>query len=206
MKFILFVEGDTEAAIPPFLKRWLDDRLHIKVGIKLVKFEGWPQQWREMPKKAQKYLQGPDKEEIIAVISLMDLYGPQIFPENKTTVAERYEWAKQESEGRIASPKFRQFFAVHETEAWLLSQPDIFPVDIQKSFPAKVQQPEKVNFDEPPAKLLNKLYKLNNRSYRKVTDGLNLFQKLDPQIAYGQCPYLRQMLDEMLKLAKEAGL
>jgi hypothetical protein len=41
-----------------------------------------------------------------------------------------------------------------------------------------------------------------NRSYRKVTDGSNLFQDLVPEIAYALCPYLKVLLDEMLLLAK----
>ena len=43
MKFILFVEGHTERQVlPAFLKRWLDAQLAQPVGIKVVRFEGWP--------------------------------------------------------------------------------------------------------------------------------------------------------------------
>ena len=42
MKFVLFVEGHTEkAALPAFLKRWLDPQLEQRVGLKPVRFEGW---------------------------------------------------------------------------------------------------------------------------------------------------------------------
>jgi hypothetical protein len=38
----MFVEGYTErAAVPAFLKRWLDPRLPQPVGIKPVRFDGW---------------------------------------------------------------------------------------------------------------------------------------------------------------------
>ena len=40
MKFVLFVEGDTEKSLAPFLKRWLDARLTKKIGIQIVKFYG----------------------------------------------------------------------------------------------------------------------------------------------------------------------
>ena len=79
MKFIVFVEGHTEKkALPDFFRRWLDPQLSERVGIKVVRFEGWAELWREAPKKARLYLYGPDKDDIIAVISLLDLYGPAI--------------------------------------------------------------------------------------------------------------------------------
>jgi len=39
-----------------------------------------------------------------------------------------------------------------------------------------------------------------------VTHGSELFRKLEPDLAYKKCPRLEELLDEMLKLAKEAGL
>jgi len=86
MKFILFVEGPTEQrAVPKFLKRWLDNKLKLKIGIKVVKFQGWAKMVNDMPKKTQMYLEGPDQHDIIAVIGLLDLYGPTFYPTNKKT-------------------------------------------------------------------------------------------------------------------------
>ena len=71
----------------------------------------------------------------------------------------------------------------------------------------KVAQPEEVNFAEPPAKLLDRIYKQQTkRNYKKTTYGKQLFAKLDPASAAAKCPYLKAMLDEMLTLAKAAGL
>ena len=81
MKFILFVEGYTEEKIlPQFIKKWLDPKLPKPVGIKTVRFEGWPELLKDAPQKARMYLNGGDKENIIAVLSLLDLYGPTIYP------------------------------------------------------------------------------------------------------------------------------
>jgi hypothetical protein len=152
------------------------------------------------------YLQDPKgRAEIVAVISLMDLSGPTVYPEVKTSALERYEWAKEEMERQVSHPQFRQFFAVHETEAWLLSSPAIFPMEVRKGISAR--RPERVNFDEPPAKLLDRLYRRElKRHYKKVTGGRELFDRLSPSVAYEKCNYLKLMLDEMLVLAKEAGL
>ncbi|QFY41853.1 DUF4276 family protein [Candidatus Methylospira mobilis] len=72
------------------------------------------------------HLNGPRKDEIIAIISLLDFYGPTFYPVHLTGYEARYDWAKQYIEKKVGQPKFFQFFAVHEVEAWLLSNPEIF--------------------------------------------------------------------------------
>ncbi len=124
MKFVLFVEGHTEQkAVPSFLKRWLDPRLGEPVGIKPVRFEGWPELVEDVERKAQFYLEGPTCGDVIAVVSLLDLYGPTIYPAHLQSAAQRDLWGKEHLEQRVNHERFRHFFAVHETEAWLLSQP-----------------------------------------------------------------------------------
>jgi len=204
MRFILFVEGYTEnKALPQFLKKWLDPQLPNPVGIKTVRFEGWSELVKDASIKAKMHLDGPNNNEIVAVISLLDLYGPTFYPDVLKKSKERYEWAKKDIEHKVNQPKFFQFFAVHEVEAWLLSDPNIFPVRVKRAFPTKINNPEKVNFNEPPAKLLERLYPLHvRRSYKKVVNGKELFGKLDPSIAYNKCPSLKELLDKMLDLAR----
>ena len=152
------------------------------------------------------YLGRPKQQsDVIAVIAILDLCGPDFYPADKKTAAERYMWAKDELQRRVGHPRFRFFPAVHETEAWLLSSRPIFPQEVRRDLPAKIDHPETVNFDEPPAKLLDRLYESRfRRGYKKVTHGKELFQKLDPSIAYEKCPYLQELLDEMLRMAQNA--
>jgi len=115
MKFVLFVEGHTERkAIPSFLKRWLDPKLPRPVGIQCVRFDGWAELVKDSPGKAKLYL---SKSNVIAVIALLDLYGPAFFPRAKKTPDEKYLWAKEYLEEKVkketGQDKFFQFFAVH---------------------------------------------------------------------------------------------
>lgn len=166
MRFILFVEGYTEnKALPQFLKKWLDPQLQHPVGIKTVRFEGWSELVKDARIKAKMHLDGPNNNEIVAVISLLDLYGPTFYPDVLKESKERYDWAKKDIEHKVNQPKFFQFFAVHEIEAWLLSDPNIFPVGVKRAFPTKIDNPEKVNFNEPPAKLLERLYPLHVKRF-----------------------------------------
>lgn len=204
MKFVLFVEGHTERkALPEFLKRWLDARLPQRVGIKVVRFEGWRDYREEIAKKVELNLGGKVGADVIAGIGLLDLYGPTIYPPDKTAATERYEWAKDWFERKVNHPRFRQHFAVHETEAWLLAEPRILPGAVEKSLPGKCARPEAVNFNEPPAKLLERLYKEKlGRPYKKLIDGANLFAELSPDTAQAKCPYLGRLLQDMLSLAQ----
>jgi hypothetical protein len=63
MKFILFVEGHTEdKALPAFLKKWLDPKLKSPVRIQTVRFDGWPELFRDAAQKAKMHLNGPSKD------------------------------------------------------------------------------------------------------------------------------------------------
>ncbi len=201
MKFLLFVEGYTERdAVPSFLKRWLDPKLPKPVGIQCVRFEGWSDMVKNAPTKAKLYL---SEDNVIAVIALLDLYGPTFYPDDKNTSDERYKWAKSHLEEKVGQDKFFQFFAVHEVEAWLLSDPSIFPDSVSKQVEKLSKSPECVNSTNPPAKRLNDVYtRQTKRRYKKVVYGKDLFAKLDPRVAYRKCPHLKELMDAMLKLAK----
>lgn len=205
MKFVLFVEGHTEQkAVPPFLKRWLDRQLRQPVGIKSVRFDGWPELVKDVEIKARMHLKSPD---VIAVVSLLDLYGPTFYPPDALTAAQRQQRGKKFIEQKVNHARFLHAFAVHETEAWLLSQPDLFPREVRDLFPDKIKTPEQVNFNEPPARLLDRLYRQAKRlSYKKVVYGTQLFAQLDPETAYQKCPQLGALLDDLLRLARAAGL
>ena len=207
MKFALFVEGYAERkAIVPFIKRWLDTRLNMPVGILTVRFNGYGELLRDVAKRTKTMLNDPRQgREIIAVISLLDFYGPTFdFPKEIVTTAERCVWAKQHIEGLVDDEKFRHFFAVHEFEAWLLSQPGLFPPEVRRHLPR--QAPETVNTITPPKALLRELYRVHTgRNYKETVNGPDLFSRLNPEEAYAKCPKLKELLDEMLLLAKSIG-
>ncbi|MBZ0253388.1 MAG: DUF4276 family protein, partial [Candidatus Methylomirabilis sp.] len=150
----------------------------------------------------------PEAGDLIAVIGLLDLHGlPLKFPRARDPANARCDWAKQELERRVDRPEFHQFFAVHELEAWLLSQPALFGGLAAKAVAKIAREPERVNDKTPPAKFLNTAYeKETGRGYKKTTNGVALFAKLDPAIAAEKCPHLKAMLETMLDLAKAKGL
>lgn len=220
MKFILLLEGSTEAkGVHTFINRWLNQFFAVGVGVQPDTFEGWPDLHDSAPKKAARYLTDARSSGIIAVVSLLDLYGPTFYPADKVTVSERHTWGTGYMEGRIRqhfrdkglgedlAAKYRHFFAVHETEAWFLAQPTLFPDEVRQFLEKQPKAPEAVNFQTPPGKLLEQQYmqKLKVR-YPKTTKALNFFPRLDAETVISRCPYLKAMLHELGQMALDAGI
>jgi hypothetical protein len=78
MKFVILVEGHTEEeSLPEFIKRYLES--HIpgeKIEIEADRMSGWQDFNKNAIQKAKDYLEAPDNKKIIAVIGILDLYGP----------------------------------------------------------------------------------------------------------------------------------
>lgn len=203
MRFVFLVEGHTERkCLPDFTKRWLDARLPARVGVTVVRHDGWGELLRDLPTKVPLHLK---KDDVIAVVALLDLYGPTIYPAGMNAV-QRRDWGRKHYEALISNPRFRLYFAMHETEAWILSNPDLLPEKVRRGLPGKAKQPETVNFDEPPSKLLMRLYREKHHTpYRKLIDGADLFKRLDPDRVHKLCPSFEEMMDELLALAVAKG-
>jgi hypothetical protein len=208
VKFVLLLEGRTEAYICEFLGRWLNARLSKNVGFTPVHHEGWHQLVKDARIKTDLHLNHPRRgKDVIAVVGLLDLYGPDFYPPTAQTVAERYEAGKKHMEKLVGNERFFQFFAVHEIEAWLLSDPGRFRSEVRSEVNKLCSSPETIDSGNPPSKRLNELYrtKFKNATYDKVGNARNEFPKLDPEKAAEKCPYLREMLTFLLERAREAG-
>lgn len=205
MKFLLFVEGSTEReALPDFLKQWIDSALKLPVGISMVKFDGVGNYLNGIKKRVHLLMSGHKHNEIIAAVGLLDLYGAPIFPP-KLKRAEKPVWGKRYLESLVSHKKFTQHFAVHETEAWLLADDVVLPRNVRKLLPSTCKKPESVNENEPPSKLLDRLYRKSlNRGYRKTVDGGNLFLKCSPETVAFKCPYFQNFLADLEQRARAA--
>lgn len=206
MQIVLFVEGETERrGVHEFIKRWLDPQTPKKVRIKPIKFDGCGDYMKRAGRKAEFHL---GEEDVIAVFGLLDLYGLQgIEYPNNYSLDQKVEFARKEVYKKIPKElhgRFHQHFAVHELEAWLLSDRKLFSeIDLPAN---KCEKPEEVDFDEPPAKLLNKLYlKASHKTYgyRKVVHGTALLKRLDPEKVIAKCPRFDALVNDMLQTIKD---
>lgn len=207
-RIALFVEGDTERGdarrrtLAAFFHRWLDPQLPqgSRVGITPVRFHGVSNYLDDLAQKVALYL---DAGRANVVFGLIDLYGfppTRIDLQSHSTVREKVIRAREYIRGLVPAQyrdRFRQHFAVHEVEAWLLADPDRWPPEVRSQIAKR--PPEQVNFTEPPAKFLKRL--LGGR-YKKTTMAMNLFPKIDPAVAMDRCPYLGLLLNDLLRVAR----
>jgi hypothetical protein len=207
-RIALFVEGDTESGearrrtLPVFFHNWLDPQLPAggKVGITPVKFHGVSNYLDDLAQKVALYL---DDGRANFVVGLVDLYG---IPSNRVdlsqhaSVKEKVIAARKYIRGLVPQAyqdRFRQHFAVHEVEAWLLAYPQEWPAHARAQITRR--PPEQVNFKEPPAKFLKRIL---GGHYKKTTTAMNLFPKVDPRVAINQCPHLKALMKDLLELAQ----
>jgi len=197
VRIVLYVEGDTERSLPEFFARWLNPKLQEAIQIRSVVFHGVGNYLKEFSSRAKLDLTVP---QVKAIFGLIDFFGSTL-PYPDGTTREKYAWAKRELEARVDHPRFRQHFAVHDTEAWLLSDTQIFPREIVPHLP-RTQNPESINFQHPPSHRLKTIYHQRmNRKYEKPIEGSSLFRKLDPELACARCPHLKLLLEDILLLA-----
>lgn len=200
-RIALFVEGDTEQqTLPDFFHRWLDPQLptDARVGIHAVKFKGSGDYLQKVADRVELYLSQRKADFVVGVVDLYGLPSTIDFGEAASIKAKVLIARKQIKQLVPAKlhKQFRQHFAVHEVEAWMLAYPEKFPADVRTQLSKR--PPEQVNFNEPPAKLLSRLI----RGYKKTVMGRNILRDADPQTAIDKCPYLKLLADDLLALAR----
>jgi hypothetical protein len=202
VNIVLIVEGDSDKrALRPFLQRWLNGKTSQTVAIDVVNVKGFGNYFNKCPSKATLHLKNPN----VAVIGLLDLHGPD-YPNHCKTSDKQCTHLRQDMQQKVGSDRFRQHFAIHELEAWLLSDPTIFPPDVEKALAKKVTNPESLQAKDLPNKLLERLYlEKMRRDYKKRVHGPALFTKLDPTLAAKKCPALAALLDDLLTFATSAA-
>ena len=208
-RIALFVEGDTERGearrrtLLSFIHTWLDPQLpqDRKVGITAVKFQGVSNYLDDLPRKVGLYLEDGRANFIVGLVDLYGIPASRIDFSRCPTVKDKIVTARAFMRNLVPKQyrdRFRQHFAVHEIEAWLLAYPEALSKDKKVQAQIKKRPPEHVNFKEPPAKFLKRIL----HEYRKTTTAMNLFPKVDPQVAIEKCPYLKQLMEDLLALAK----
>ncbi len=210
MKFLMIVEGETEKrGVPDLLARSLANRgLPQRIGIDAINLKGGGTDlFHKVAEKGKSYVRGGPRfgERTTGVFGLLDLYNPsfdKIWPKWAVSRDDRIAWAVEQVENQVSSPMFRMFFAVHEVEPWILSQPDILPFKEKLSGQElkRIAQPETVNFTNPPAGWLKERRRRNlGKEYKKTTDGPRLMQKLDPTVIQDKCPQFGKIVDFMVE-------
>ena len=206
MRFVLFAEGKTEHAVRHLIGRWIEAKTGKRVAVRIVVFRGNADYLATITRKVHVQLDSPVNHDAIGV-GLLDLYGLPIRGlKGLPDVDSRYHHAKRGVEQKVKHKRFHQFFAVHETEAWLLGDPECLPSDIRSKLHDCFDRPETVDMDDPPSARIKRAYlQTMPKSYKKAIMGPRWFDKLDIERATERCPYLKGLLDSLVSFVDGEG-
>jgi len=201
-RIVILCEGDTEEnAIKYFVwPQWQKDGFG-EIGLPTINLKA---QLEKIPRYAQN---NAKKEEVLAVFTLIDLYGMDRVRHRKDDdlshkVARVQKWLRKGLSTKIRQ-KFHPHLSVHEVEAWLLADGRCLVKRLNDKSIKPDPQAEKRNFENPPSSRLKSLFKKYKREgYTKIVDGVALFQDADFETVYATCHYFRDFYDDLKAVAK----
>jgi hypothetical protein len=197
-RIVILCEGDTEEiAIKHFIRRqWEADGLRA-IGLHPINLNG---KLEEVFAYVPRYRRD---SQVIAAFTLIDLYGMNRVQQGSqdslaVKVARIKTWLRKDF-GVDYMDFFYPHVSVHEVEAWLLAEGECLAKRLKD---AKIQpnpNAETQNFDNPPAKRIDNLFKHHRRNdgYHKINDGNTLFKCLQFGPVYKSCQYFREFYDEL---------
>ncbi|PQO42657.1 DUF4276 family protein [Blastopirellula marina] len=193
MRIAILVEGKTETAFLPHLKRFLQTRLSGRMP-KLDTMPcngGLPKEGR-LKRDVQKLLANR-RQPADAVIALTDVY-----PEYQTA-----EDAKEKMKGWVGNEeRFFVHVALHDFEAWLLPYWEKICRLTGSNRSSPGRNPEQVNHTNWPARRLAEVYRTGtkSKSYIKARDAGRILKDEDLLVAINACPELKAFINRILEL------
>lgn len=204
MRIALLVEGQTEKAFLPSLRRYLARHLPTN----MPRLEPCVQRGR-LPrgaalKKTVEQLLNHPRNPVDHVIALTDVYtgdNPPIYSNAADAKAKMREWVGKEK-------RFHPHAAQYDFEAWLIP----YWGYIQKmaghnqSVPSSV--PEQINHGNPPGRRMQNLFQVGTRpgAYVKRRDAARILDNNDLGIAVAQCPELKSLINTILTICGAAPI
>jgi hypothetical protein len=198
MRIALIVEGETERAFLPVLRRYLEVSLAGNMPmLKAVTQNGRIPKEEKLKRLVENLLSGAVPYD--AVIALTGVYTSKTPATRDFTDATDAKRKMQEWAGN--NPNFYPHAAQHDFEAWLLPYWTTIQGMAGHNKNAPTGQPEDVNHDKSPAYHIKEVFSLGKkRDYSKIRDAKIILEKNDLGAAIGQCPELKSFINTILTL------
>jgi hypothetical protein len=197
MKITLIVEGKTEKAFLPYLRKFLGIRLPDKMPrLDVNPYDGPIPAGDKLKRIVQKLLRGRYPSD--HVIALTDVYTGNQPPKFLDALAAKDQmrlWVGPE-------PRFHPHVALHDFEAWLLP----YWPSIQKlaghNKRAPAGKPETVDHENPPAYRIKEIFEIGKSrdSYVKPRDAGHILSKNDLAVAVAACPELKSFVNTIISV------
>ncbi|HEY3285013.1 MAG TPA: DUF4276 family protein [Armatimonadota bacterium] len=199
MRITIIVEGRTEKALLPHLRRYLERHLKGQTpDLNPFPYDGRVPKGEQLRRKVRMLLaerNGPDY-----VIALTDVYTGTPQPDFLDAADARNKmksWVGDE-------PRFHPHAAQHDFEAWLLPYWPTIQRLAGTNRGAPDGAPESVNHGNPPAHRLADLFYRAGRGkqYVKPRDAGRILRENDLAVAVDACPELKALVNTILTLCK----
>jgi len=121
-------------------------------------------------------------------------------------LSQKVNRVKKWLQGDLDPVFFHPHISVHEIESWLLAEGGCIAQRLKDSKVEPDKNAEIKNFDNPPSKRIDTLFKSRRQGdgYHKINDGLPLFKCLSFQPVYDSCKYFREFYDDLKAVGMSA--
>lgn len=197
MRIALIIEGKTEKAFLPYLRRFLQIRLEGN----MPKFDPLPCDGRiptedKLKRVVVHLLSG--KNAVDHVIALTDVYTgsrPPDFTDAEDAKNKMRRWVGDE-------PRFHPHAAQYDFEAWLLPYWPTIQKLARHNQAAPGINPEKINHENPPAHRIKAIFEVGQcrDSYIKPRDAGRILRDNDLSVSIAQCSELKAFLNTIISI------
>jgi hypothetical protein len=198
MRIAILVEGKTEKAFIPHLRRYLARHLQDRMpNLDLLPYNGLIPTENKLARCVEHLLTGQRAADY--VIALTDVYTgttPPVFLDATDAKQKMHDWVGPE-------PRFYAHAAQHDFEAWLLPYWPTIQKLAGHNRRCPAGHPEAVNHGNPPAHRIQDLFEAgsNGRSYVKPRDGARILSDNDLATAIAKCSELKALVNTILTLS-----
>jgi hypothetical protein len=195
MKISLIVEGKTETAFVPHLRRFLQTRLLNRMPrIDASPYDGHIPTGDKLKRRVEALLNDGVRS-ADAVIALTDVYtGSREFVDANDAKSKMRTW--------VADNRFYPHAAQHDFEAWLIPYwPDIKRLaGSNRTSPGPT--PENIDHDKPPSYWIAEVFRSGShgKAYVKPRDANRILRDKDLLVAAYVCSELKAFLNTILSL------
>ncbi len=196
MKITLIVEGKTEKAFLPYLRKFLQNHLSGKMPkLDIYPYDGHIPTGDKLKRVVGNLLMGVNAAD--HVIALTDVYtGIREFVDAADAKTKMREWVG-------ADPRFHPHAAQYDFEAWLLPYWSSIQRLAGHNQTVPSGNPETVNHDNPPAHRIKSVFEAGRcrDSYVKPRDAGRILKENDLSVSIAKCPELKELVNTIIELS-----
>lgn len=203
MKIVLIVEGRTEQAFLPYLRKYLQGRLQGNMPrLKTFRYDGRIPTEDKLDRVVRNLLAGRNAAD--HVIALTDVYTGSRPPEFQDATDAKNKMRRWTDN----NPKFHPHAAQFDFEAWLLPYWTTIQHLAGHNQAAPAGNPETVNHGAPPAHRIKALFEAGQcrDSYVKPRDAGRILKDNDLSIAINRCGELKALVNTIITLCSGNAL